>query len=352
MACAKNLIVMAMVLGMTWGCSDRSEPPVPTPDASADAAADAPVGEVDAEPGEDASLTDSAVADATPDGSLSDGSTPDAMPMGACEGGDTYLYVLNLLDVARVAGTVSRGFNLDGRISDGSDALSCNKTDFRSPRGVEGIDNQLQALIPTLERLSEVNISTSIRESIASGTLLVLLQLEHVDSLVSDECVTMSVLTGKLPAGVTAPRLDAAGRLEAGQTFDVSRASYGADMEPMIYVEGASIASGVLTASGFDLSLPIPAGSAGTISLVSRSSQVEARVSAGALQAGSLGGAVRTSELGPALGSLMLDVPVSTILLLVGLETDLEKSGRTCGALSAALELGGVSAVMGAITAP
>ena len=349
------LIGFGFVVVGALGCSDRSDPPLAMPDAMVDAVApveDAAPGE-DAEPGSDATVMPDAMLDGSVEDAMTDASAMDAMPMmEACEGGDTYLYVLNRLDVARVMGGVSRGFNLDGRVSDGADSMSCNKRDFVSPSGVMGVDNQLQALLPTLEALSGVSLTSTITASIAAGELLVLVELSHVDSFASDDCVTMSVLTGRLPAGTAAPTLDASGRLAAGQTFDVSRSSYGPGMEPLINVEGVRIVGGRLEASGFDLSLPIPAGSAGTITLVSRSSQLEFNATTTGLMGGSLGGAVRTSELGPALGALMLSVPVGTILSVVNLQTDLEKSGRTCEALSAALELDGVPAVMGAITAP
>ncbi len=70
----------------------------------------------------------------------------DAGPVDAgSTGGETVVYVMQLLQTPTAAGMTIWGFNLDGRVSDSTDNLGCFKPDYTSPvpDSETGVDNQL-----------------------------------------------------------------------------------------------------------------------------------------------------------------------------------------------------------------
>jgi len=284
---------------------------------------------------------------------IPEGAMPEAGPSELCSGGESHTYVINLLDFAReMPAGVCRGFDIDGRVSDADDEETCGKADYTSPEGVPGIDNQLQTLLPVVEGITEEDTALAIAEGIRSGGTLILIRVEHVDSFVDDDCVTFTGLWGLLPEGVMAPTVDAAGRLTPEQTFDVDARSYDERMYPLIRVDGAEIRAGTLVADGFAMTLPFSVGSTGTVPLTIRDARARLGVTPEGLAPGLLGGVVRVSELGPALSAAYPMLTPASITVLIGPSADLEIVGRRCGAISLALEFGGVSARLGVVRSP
>ena len=128
----------------------------------------------------------------TPDGSM--------LPADDCSTGDSYFYVVNLLDIAKEMDGGSAGYNLDGRVSDVTDDEGCNQDDFTSPEGVEGVDNAMAVLLPILSSVAG-DISETIQESVNDGSILVLVELRSVNDFTNDACVGMSLYVGEVPGG-------------------------------------------------------------------------------------------------------------------------------------------------------
>jgi len=163
------------------------------------------------------------------------------------EGPKRMLVVFDTLSFTEIAedGTAP-GFNLDGVVSDADDKGSCGQPDYVSPEGVEGIDNQLAKLVPLFELFGIGAASAYIQGAIEEGGLLILLQVDGVDSIENDDEVTVMVRTG---AGN--PLLGTDGKLLTGQTFHLHPET------PDSFAQTAYIEDGVLHAGPFDARLPV-----------------------------------------------------------------------------------------------
>ena len=112
MSSHRPVLIFLCFFYLLSACSERL---VEIPPAG-DAAVDAPAPSLDAAP--DSSVMP--LADAAIDAPLD--ATPDAAPPEACTGGETQFFVLNLIDVTEEEPPgVAPGFDLDDRVSDGSD---------------------------------------------------------------------------------------------------------------------------------------------------------------------------------------------------------------------------------------
>jgi hypothetical protein len=134
-----------------------------------------------------------------------------------CTTGQTYASIMTALGFARaVDKDVAPGFDVDGRVSDSSDSLSCGKDDFVDPDGVPGIDNQLAPLVPEVEKLVGNAVDGLVQGAINDGQLVILMEMENVDDLTNDECVNLAVQVGVKKR----PSLGTDGVIEAYQTFE------------------------------------------------------------------------------------------------------------------------------------
>lgn len=141
---------------------------------------------------------------------------------------------------------VTRGLNLDGRVSEPGDAETCGQQDFVGPDGTEGIDNQFAELLPALDLVASFDsVQALIDRTINSGGLLLTFEMNRVESFENDECVEFTFSRG---AGV--PTIGADGRIEAGQTIDRDESS-----EP-VRVDSVTLADGRIVAGPIDLSIP------------------------------------------------------------------------------------------------
>jgi hypothetical protein len=211
----------------------------------------------------------------------------------------THTYVLHRMAVPEAttgAAPQAAGFNLDGLDSgDGSISSSANceeyNPDYASLRdpGHIGVDNALQSLVPTIESLldsatcpggtTDGCLDATIAEQIASGTLLLLVEITGLDSYAYDTEVDVTIYLGAVPGGGL-PLLDGSGLIAPGQTFDT--------VSTLATSARADIFDGRLQVRWATLTLPMDPG----LLLPSRLERVEMRanVTADALAFGQMGG--------------------------------------------------------------
>lgn len=264
-----------------------------------------------------------------------------------CETTDSNVYVINDLIIPEEgAGMTLSGFNLDGVDSGASgDADSCFQPDFTSPSGTPGIDNQLATLAPTLESALGMPLDETIAASLADGSILILVQIDHLDNTTNDSCVDLNLMLGLVPGGGM-PMVGGDGKLAPGQTFDVDPASLTAGGTPLISVERASISGGTLVATTplINISLPVMGSN---IDLNIRNANVSMTVGATTLTNGLIGGGLNVDELVTTVMNIAPDFPADTIRgVLVGV-ADLNKMGEECQDVSVGLEFSAVEATLG-----
>lgn len=142
---------------------------------------------------------------------------------------------------------VTRGLDLDGRVSDRDDDATCGKVDFESPDGLEGVDNQFARLLPLIDAAASLDsVEALIARTLNSGGLSLALQMERLDDFENDSCVEVSILSAE-----GAPRIGANGLIEAGQTLDVD------PQTEAVAIDSASVEQGHLTAGPIDLHVPL-----------------------------------------------------------------------------------------------
>ncbi|MEE2829165.1 MAG: hypothetical protein VX498_08250 [Myxococcota bacterium] len=164
----------------------------------------------------------------------------------SCEDSERQAWVVSALDGAPIEGDVSVGFDLDNRVSDASDPLGCQVVDLVHPDGTPGIDNAMGKILPALDSVGGEAVGNLVLETINSGELLLLFQLEGLDDPSEDDCVQLRILRG---AGV--PGLGGDGRIQSGQTFDQLPGT-----EPIL-LSGLVLQDGRVRASGFEMDVPV-----------------------------------------------------------------------------------------------
>ncbi len=138
------------------------------------------------------------------------------------------------------------GFDLDGHTSSGGDSEGCGIADVTSPDGVEGIDNALSGILPTLEATQAVAVSGLIEDSIRSGELLVMAELTRVDDPMDDACVDFGLWRAR---GV--PLVGTDGQILDHQTFERDP-----DIEPGVD-SALALEGGVFQPQDFEYVLPV-----------------------------------------------------------------------------------------------
>lgn len=309
-------------------------------EAAVDASADATVDRMTSEP--------DATADASSDATSDADAMVDAMTPRTCMGGDTYTYVLNVIDYAAPDSGISEGFDIDGMVSDATDVMSCNKVDFTSPApaSAPGVDNQMGVVLDLVRGF--VDVSMAVSEGLSEGTLIVLLQVRHVDDLMTDDCVTLDVLFGRLPMGVSMPALDGMGRILAGQTFDInaSRSFMPGTMTPLVSFPGSVIAGGTLEVQSlgtWPVDFPTDMGRA-TVNVMEPRARFD--ITPTSLTNGVVGGVLDVAETSDTLVAVSGQSPFIVNGLLSS-NADLDRIGGTCTSISLALTVAGVPATLG-----
>ena len=281
----------------------------------------------------DVALEDTA-EEVAPDADAETGSGPDVdfgdVPMGACGPIEpTHVFVVSELRFARVDEGVSSGFDLDDRTSDGADRGGCQKVDFESPDGVEGVDNQFAHLLPAIEAAGGLAFEGLIQDAINAGNILIMIEMENVDDLVDDECVSVIIQRGE---GL--PIVNRDDRIEGGQTFDrnvgvaVSRTEEGAIEGGILGFTGVAfdIPAYVFT---FDFLIPVTDG------------EVQLEIREDGTATGVLGGGISVDALIEVVSSIdgAGGVPDAVTALAPGLADLFPDDSGQCQSVSVALEI-------------
>lgn len=174
--------------------------------------------------------------------------TEDSAPLPVCEQpGETLVGVMSTLTFARASDDgVSSGFDLDGAVSTSGGATGCGIADYTSPDGAQGVDNGFAVVVPTLELTEASAVEGLIQDAINVGNLLIMFEIQGVDSTEEDGCVDVTLLRGS-----GTPSIATNGFLEWSQTFDRDLDS------PSDTVVGATISGSRLVAGPIDLLLPV-----------------------------------------------------------------------------------------------
>jgi hypothetical protein len=275
----------------------------------------------------------------------------------ALASGTTHVYAINVISIAAPEGDAepftSAGYNLDG-----NSVVACNdhivgataEFNGQAPDNGSGIDNSLGGDLSSLA-------NTSLQDSVDSGSVLLIVEVKGVDDFTNDPCVGVTFYIGQLPEGVTAPTVDASGRIAAGQTFDLSSDSFTDGItgnNPRIQFPAARIVAGRLQAGpqDFPLSLSLMGAS---LALTIKDAQLRFNITSSAMSVGVLGGSLNTQEVIDTVNGIpslatYADVVSSTLTSLADIDEDGDPT--TCEAGSIALKLDGVTAVKGVVVAP
>jgi hypothetical protein len=204
---------------------------------------------------------------------------PDLEPV--CDG-DRCAFVIGALRVPREGAPIP-GIDLDGRVSDESDAQGCGHPDFVAPDGREGIDNQFVTLAPTLEAALGEDVDDTLREAIGAGELLFVVELVGDPSEPS-----MEAGPAELAPESAEPALDPTGRLVDGLTLVRTEPAHSA--EP-------SIRAGVVEAPLGDVLLDIPFDDTTNIELLIRDARLRVPFVDGRPTTGTLAGRLYVDDL-------------------------------------------------------
>lgn len=243
------------------------------------------------------------------------------------------LVVSRLLFIKATRPGVTDGFNLDGRVSTNEDASSCRRTDFTSPDGTTGVDNQLSLLVPVLETQTAGALDAAIQAAINSGQLMLGMSVEDLDDRRNDPCVRLVFrqLTG-------VPFVGSDQRIDPGQTFSVARD------QPVSTVVGR-MRDGVIEASGFSVALPIAVLDARFI-INFRNARIRIRWRDDDHFEGMVGGGIPASELSAVVQTLGIpDSQRALFSRLINGITDMDPDAEgNCRLFSGAVSFEGRSA--------
>ncbi len=231
---------------------------------------------------------------------------------------------------------IAPGWNLDGKVSDEKDDASCGKPDFKSPAGVDGIDNQFAVLVPIIEKTGIAAFESLLQASVESGGVLLMVELEGIDDLRNDPEVKVTIRAGQ---GV--PLLGTDGKVLTGQTFHVNK------RDPATPCGKGALKDGVVDIGPFDIDLPIQVfGKEYTLEM--RTGHVRFHViDAQRIDGGLVGGGITLSSIGKIAKTAAEDQGNidDIVQSLTGGMGDLAKDATgTCTQLSAVLSFSGVSA--------
>lgn len=250
----------------------------------------------------------------------------------------THLVVVDTMGFTRqLEPGVAPGFNLDGRVSEEGDEATCGKEDQIGPDGTPGIDNALAILAPAFELFGIGAAEELIQGAIDDGGLLILFQIDGVDSLVDDDEITLTLRTAQ---GV--PLLGTDGLLLSGQTFSLHPES------PDSALTG-SIESGVLLAGPGTARLPIVVFGI-SYELTIAAGLIRADITEnGGLNAGLFGGSVSVADLQAIGETAAMDdpsvLPAIEAVFFGATDMDLRDDGQ-CHAISGTFAFTAVSAFL------
>ena len=249
------------------------------------------------------------------------------------------LYVFDTVTFTRVQKDgKARGFDVDGKVTPDGDAATCGKSDFTAPDGQPGIDNQFALLVPVIEKSGLQAFEGLLQASIDNGGVLLMLQVDGLDSFVDDADVKVT-----LRAGQGMPLLGTDKKLLSGQTFHLRADS------PEKVAAPAAVKGGQLDAGPFDVDVPVSVfGNLYVLEV--RAARVRARlVDERRIEAGLFGGGITFSSIQKIALTGAKDQPsiIEMVTTLVDGMGDLAPDAKgNCTQISAALAFSGVSAFL------
>ena len=281
--------------------------------------------------------TDAVIGDSSADLVEADSTVDPEDPLSAFPPMESMLCVIDtIMFAAETAPGVSPGFNLDEKVSDGSDLESCGGVDFTDPDGTPGIDNQAALLVPVFDLVGFGAVESFIQGAVEEGGFLLLWQIDGIDDLFYDEEVTVRMRFG---SGV--PLLGTDGRIVAGQTYHLHEDS------PDQQVPNARITDGVLEAGPYDTFLPIDVFGV-HYELDVRGAYLRGRLTYdGGIEDGILGGAVTYDsllELAAKADNEAGGIYDRVVLITEGLGDMMPDKDGECQAMSASLAYSAVPA--------
>lgn len=204
----------------------------------------------------------------------------------------THRYVVSVLRIPEPMGSMAYGFNLDGVVSTGEGTTCVDLApDYQSINdpGENGVDNGLATLVPLLNMAAGGgSLDEGIASQIASGSLLLVMEVSGIDNYTTDSSVMLSLHRGEVAGGM--PLLAEDGTLAPGQEFMLTAVS------PAVM---GSITNGRLRAQTDALPVTIDTGNpdVGAITLTFHNAQIRANISKTGLAVGAIGGAIVIEEL-------------------------------------------------------
>ncbi len=242
----------------------------------------------------------------------------------SCDADGRCVYVVSALHVPREGGPVP-GLDLDGRVSDESDPEGCLKPDFVAPDGRAGVDNQFATLVPNLESGLGESIDGPIRELIASGELLLVVELADGES-----GAVLEMGPAELSSETGEPALDSSGALLAGQTFVRTEPPHVAPM---------SIRASVVEAPVGDVMMAVPFDATTTIELPLREVRLRMPFVDGHPTTGTLAGRLWIDDLLVTVEDLPPDEP-SLVRTTLERQADLDPNAEgICQSISIAFAI-------------
>ena len=264
-------------------------------------------------------------------------SAKDAAPKTAAPPPPIKRYVFDKVQFTRqIAPGIVDGFDIDGVNSADGDPKGCGHADFTSPSGTKGVDNQFALLVPAIEKSGIAAFETLLQASIESGGVLLMVELQGLDSWTDDTQVKVVVR-----AGQGLPLLGTDGKLLTGQTFHVN------SRDPAAVAGTVAVKDGWLEAGPFDMLLPVQVfGKDYTLDM--RGTRIRLRVvDSETLEGGVVGGGITLASI-RALAKQAAEDQGNIDDLVDALTSgmvDLAPDGKgECQQLSAALTFTGVGA--------
>jgi hypothetical protein len=231
---------------------------------------------------------------------------------------------------------IAPGFNLDSKVSvESATGDNCEDLigDYTSPTGETGVDNQLVGvLISTLQGfVSDLDVQAQVEEQIASGSLLLAIRVNDIESFDTDpDGVTLDLFLVK-QADCTMDTCPVTGGVMAGQDW-VQRAM------PLATGLAADIEGGTLR--GSVPALPLSFEASGTaITLTISDATVGGDITATSMTNAAIGGEIRIDDVVMLAEMLMPGIGETARGLLV-MYADLSPQSAdplTCDSISAGL---------------
>lgn len=251
-------------------------------------------------------------------------------------------YIVGAISIPSAPDAMNRvpGFNLDATNSMDGTGVGCvaGNEDYTSLTGEAGVDNLfVGSLVGTLQSIGMLNVQTSVNEQITSGSLLLAMRVNDINSFANDPSVTLDLFLVKQGdcAGATCPVV---GGVMAGQAWRQRDAAYASGVM-------ATITAGSLRATVPSLPLNFTA-SGMPINLTIQNANIGATITATGLTTGQIGGGIAFSQLVMIAQGIMPSLTEPTLRGLINADLNPRAAdANTCDSISVGLGFTAVPAL-------